>query len=116
MGKPEGKIEDYLIKQAEQNNCLCYKFVSPGKSGVPDRIVIAPPNKTLFVEVKAPNGKLRPLQKCVIRKMMQYGAPVFVTHTKQAVDEFIYFITKNDYDFICNHDHIPDIIKPETYF
>ena len=116
MGKPEGKIEDYLIKQVELNGCLCYKFVSPGKNGVPDRIVIAPPNKTIFVEVKAPYGRVRPLQRCAIRAMRKHGAPVFVAHTKEAVDILTQFITENDYDYICNHEHIPDIINPETYF
>ena len=52
MGKPEGTIENYLIKKATENNCLCYKFVSPGKRGVPDRIVIGK-GKTIFVELKS---------------------------------------------------------------
>ena len=29
MGKPEGIIEDYLIKQAENHDSVCYKFTSP---------------------------------------------------------------------------------------
>lgn len=44
------------------------KFVSPGRAGVADRIVLMPPynptadGRIWFVELKAPGKKLRPLQ------------------------------------------------------
>lgn len=116
MGKPEGKIEDYLLAQAGRNGCLCYKFTSPGTNGVPDRVIFIPPNKTIFVEVKAPKGHLRPLQKIIIKNMVRHGAVVFVTYTKPAVDILYNFVLNNSYEFICNQANIPDIIKPETYF
>lgn len=116
MGKSEGKIEDYLLAQACRNGCLCYKFTSPGTNGVPDRVIFIPPNKTIFVEVKAPEGHLRPLQKIMIKNMVRHGAVVFVTYTKPAVDILYDFVLNNSYEFICNQANIPDIIKPETYF
>lgn len=116
MGKPEGKIEDYLLAQAGRHGCLCYKFTSPGTNGVPDRVIFIPPDKTIFVEVKAPDGHLRPLQKVIIKNMIAHGAVVFVTYTKPAVDTLYNFVLNNSYEFICNRDNIPDIIKPETYF
>jgi hypothetical protein len=83
--KPEGEIENYILKQSEKNNVLCYKFVSPGNKGVPDRILIGN-GKTVFVELKAPGEKPRELQKYVIKKMKKAGADVRVADTKRDVD------------------------------
>lgn len=87
MGKPEGIIEDYLIKQSEKNNCLCFKFVSPGRRGVPDRIVIGK-GKTIFVELKSETGDLRKQQEFRIQQMTEHGADVRVLNTKTKIDEF----------------------------
>lgn len=87
MGKPEGIIEDYLYNQALKHNCLCFKFTSPGKRGVPDRIIIGY-GKTIFVELKSPVGTLRKQQKLRIKEMREHGADVRVLNTKKLVDEF----------------------------
>lgn len=86
MGKPEGTVESYLRKQANLHNYLCYKFVSPGNNGVPDRCLIGN-GKTFFVETKAPGGKPRKLQEKVMEKMKNHGATVFVIDTKEKVDK-----------------------------
>jgi len=41
----ESKIETHLREQIEAIGGLCYKFVSPGRRNVPDRIVLMPPRK-----------------------------------------------------------------------
>lgn len=58
----ERAIERYLIHEVKRRNGLALKFVSPGISGVPDRIVLLPRGKMAFVELKAPGATLRPLQ------------------------------------------------------
>ena len=50
----ESKIESYLRKQSKQYGFICYKWVSPGTNGVPDRILVGH-GLTLFVETKAPD-------------------------------------------------------------
>lgn len=87
MGKPEGKIEDYLIKKATEHNCLCYKFVSPGKRGVPDRIIIGY-GQTIFIELKSETGTLRKQQEYRIQEMQSHGASVLVLNTKEKIDQF----------------------------
>ena len=39
----ESSIESYLVRKVKEHGGLCYKFVSPGNPGVPDRIIITPP-------------------------------------------------------------------------
>lgn len=85
---PEGRIEDYLEKQCKKRKYLCYKFVSPGNRGVPDRIVVGG-GKTIFVELKAPGEEPRELQKYVIRKLRDNGATVYVIDSEKEIDELL---------------------------
>lgn len=82
----ENDVETYLRKKAESNGYLCYKFVSPGHNGVPDRLIIGY-GKTFFVETKAPGGVPRKLQQKVIARIRNHGADVYVIDTKAKVDE-----------------------------
>lgn len=88
MGKAEGIIENYLVRQAKSHGFLCYKFVSPSCSGVPDRILIGN-GHTIFVETKSKTGKLSELQKEIIKEMKKRGATVYVPYTKEQVDSII---------------------------
>lgn len=92
MGKPEGTIESYLEKQSEKHGCICYKFTSPGRKGMPDRIVIGIDKQnrkhTDFIETKAPGEKPRLLQEIVHDDMRKHGATVFVLSTKEQVDAY----------------------------
>lgn len=88
MGKPEGRVENRLVAAAKNRGYMCFKFVSPGKRGVPDRIVIAK-GRTIFVETKAPNGQLSAIQKHVIKQMRAAGADVRVAWSVEAVDNLI---------------------------
>lgn len=87
MGKPEAKVENYLLDKATKNGFLCYKFTSPGRRGVPDRIIIGR-GHTVFIETKAPNGEPSKIQKLTIKKMRAAGADVRLCYTRQQVDAF----------------------------
>lgn len=85
----ESLIEKRLKNKIEQLGGLCFKWVSPGRRGVPDRICILPKGRTIFVEMKAPDGVLSPLQKKRIRELEKLKHEVFVLASKQQVDDFI---------------------------
>ena len=59
----ESSIESYLVRKVKEHGGLCYKFVSPGNPGVPDRIIITPTGKTVYVELKTEIGRLAKVQK-----------------------------------------------------
>ena len=63
----EKTIEQKLVQAVKAKGGIAPKFVSPGFSGVPDRLILLPDGKCGFVEVKAPGEKPRPLQKSRIR-------------------------------------------------
>ena len=85
----ENKIERYLKKQVELLGGLALKFVSPGVSGVPDRIVLLPQGKIIFIELKAPGKKVRPIQEYRIKIIRALGFRVEIIDSTEKVDEFI---------------------------
>lgn len=85
----ERKVEEYLRDEIKKLNGKAYKFVSPGSSGVPDRIVLLPGGHVFFVEVKTEHGALTGLQKFHISKIENLGNKVWVVKGKNGVDEFI---------------------------
>lgn len=52
----EKDIERKLRLAIEARGGLCLKWVCPGWSGVPDRIVLLPRGRIVFVELKKPKG------------------------------------------------------------
>jgi hypothetical protein len=52
----EKDIEQTLVKMVRKRGGLCLKWVCPGWAGVPDRIVLLPGGKIIFVELKRPSG------------------------------------------------------------
>lgn len=86
----ERDIEKYLKTNIEKNGGMCLKFVSPGKSGVPDRLCLLNGGIHFFVEVKAPGEKTRPLQAKCHREFLHLGHPVYIVDCKEHVDELIY--------------------------
>jgi hypothetical protein len=52
----EKDIERKLREMVERRGGKCLKWVCPGWSGVPDRIVLLPGGRCVFVETKRPKG------------------------------------------------------------
>ena len=74
----EKDIERALIIQVKRRGGLCPKWISPGLSGVPDRLILLPEGRVAFAELKAPGKTLRPLQLMRKRQLEQLGFRVFV--------------------------------------
>ena len=86
----EKEIERYLCQQVKKRlGGMALKFVSPGLSGVPDRVVLLPGGKITFVETKAPGKNLRKLQEYVCGMIAALGFEVRRIDTKPGVDAFI---------------------------
>lgn len=74
----ESKIEARLRDEIRALGGRCYKWVSPGQNGVPDRIVIMPGGRIYFIELKAPQKAPRELQKIVHGDLRDLGCTVLV--------------------------------------
>jgi hypothetical protein len=85
----EKDIERWLRKEVERRGGLCLKWVSPGCRGVPDRIIITPEGRTVYVELKTDAGRLSPGQAHVIGRLRCRGADVRVLHGVEQVKAFV---------------------------
>ena len=85
----ENVIEGYLRDRVKSVGGRAYKFISPGNSGVPDRLVLLPGGRCIFVELKAPGKEPTPIQLLQHKKLRALGFIVLVIDSKEKVDEFI---------------------------
>jgi hypothetical protein len=85
MTQLERDIESALVGMVKQHDGLCLKWVCPGRSGVPDRIILLPGGHIIFVETKRPKGgRVDPLQLWWREKLKSLG--------------FRHYIIKNETD------------------
>lgn len=73
----EKAVESKLVKAVKAKGGLAPKFVSPGLDGVPDRLVLLPGGRIAFIELKAENKKMRPLQVRRKRQLETLGFSVY---------------------------------------
>lgn len=85
----ESTIEAKLVKAVKAAGGLCYKFVSPGNPGVPDRIVILPGGRTIYVELKTEVGRLSRIQKWQHDEIRRRGADVRTLKGPEQVAAFV---------------------------
>ncbi|AYD44698.1 VRR-NUC domain-containing protein [Yersinia rochesterensis] len=78
----EDSIEDNLVKEVKKSGGIAYKFVSPGRRSVPDRLVLLPDGKVIFVECKAPGEKPTSAQLREHEKLRALGFIVHVLNSK----------------------------------
>lgn len=85
----EKHIEAYLVKRVKAMGGIAYKFTSPGHRGVADRIVCLPGGVVWFIELKAPGGRLSPLQKVFADDMKRLGQKYACLWSREQVDGWI---------------------------
>jgi hypothetical protein len=80
----EKHIEQRLVAAVRARGGLPLKFISPGMDGVPDRLVLLPGGMIAFIELKAPDKKMRPLQ---VKRKSQLEALGFLVYCIDDMDQ-----------------------------
>ena len=87
----EAQIERKICDHAQKLGLLQYKFTSPGRAGVPDRLLIAPDGTVFMIEFKTPTGRLSALQINEHRRLSEHNITVHVVDNvaegKRIIDE-----------------------------
>lgn len=76
----ESEIEKILVEEVRSAGGIAYKFSSPGNDGVPDRLIVLPGGRVIFVELKTKRGKLTKLQKMQLNRLWNRGAVAYCVH------------------------------------
>ena len=84
----EKTVEAALVKRVKELGGIAYKWTSPGRTGVPDRIVMIPGGKIIFVELKSPTGKLTVRQEREHDTIRALGFDVIVINSVEAARAF----------------------------
>jgi len=85
----ESAVERKLVDGIRKAGGWAIKLVSPGNSGVPDRLVLMPGGRVIFVELKTDTGRVSPLQQQVHDRLRGMGMDVRVLYGIVAVREFL---------------------------
>ena len=85
----EKDIERGLRDKVEEAGGRCLKWVCPGWAGVPDRIVLLPGGRVIFVETKRPKGGvLSARQKWWRRELQRLGFDYYYVYDMEGVRTF----------------------------
>ncbi len=74
----EKDIEKKVCDYAKTKNVLVYKFTSPARAAVPDRLFIGPKGRVWFVEFKREGQKPTPAQEREHTRLRGHSVSVFV--------------------------------------
>ena len=87
----EKQVETYLIQQVRKKlGGTAYKFTSPGRRSVPDRLCVVP-GEVFFVECKATGEVATPAQLREHERLRNLDQWVYVVSSKYAIDKIIKF-------------------------
>ena len=87
----EKDIEKKLRREVGFHGGFCLKWVCPGWTGVPDRIILLPGARIYFVETKRPKGgKLSAMQKKWGEWLKALGFDYCVIWDEDDLETFLY--------------------------
>lgn len=74
----EKQIEAKVCDYAKEKGLLVYKFTSPARAAVPDRLFVLPSGRTFFCEFKREGQKPTPAQEREHHRLRLHKVCVFV--------------------------------------
>ena len=83
----ERVIEAHLVKRVKEAGGIAFKFTSPQRRSVTDRIVVLPGNVIEFVELKATGAKPTDNQLREHARLKALGCTVLVIDNKEDIDK-----------------------------
>ena len=85
----EKQIEEKVNTYAKEQGYLVYKFTSPQRAAVPDRLYITPRGKVFFCEFKREGQRPTPAQDREHERLREQGVRVFVIDNVQAGKDMV---------------------------
>lgn len=85
----EKQIEKKVCDYAKTKGMLVYKFTSPARASVPDRLLITPDGEVFFIEFKRQGGKPTEGQVREIARLKQQNVTVDIIDNVEDGKQFV---------------------------
>ncbi len=85
----ERTVEQHLVHGLDQIGVPCEKFIPDHRRGMPDRLALLPGGRVIWIELKAPGGRLSEIQQVTHHKMEKLGQIVKVVWSIEEADKLI---------------------------
>lgn len=85
----EKALERYLRERVADLGGLCLKYTNAAESGFPDRVVLLPRGRVMWVELKSLGEHPRPLQLYRHRQLLTVGQEVWVADSREKIDHML---------------------------
>ena len=85
----EKAIEAYLVRRAKEEGLLCLKYSSANTTGYPDRLLLLPDRRVVWIEIKTKGKHPNKLQLLRHDELRRHGHTVYVADSREQVDEII---------------------------
>ena len=83
----EKSVEQYLRRAIIARGGMAIKLDS--EAGLPDRLVVLPGGRNIYVELKRPDGRVSEIQKVMHQRLRNLGQKVYVLWNFEQVDRFV---------------------------
>jgi hypothetical protein len=84
----EKAVEQRLKRGAESAGCMCIKL-APTIAGLPDRLVVLPGGRVVWVELKTDTGRVRKVQERMHARLRAKGHDVRILYGTDDVADFL---------------------------
>ena len=90
----EKAIERYLVDEVKKLGGVCLKYSNQNMAGFPDRLILLPGARTIWVELKSRGKHTTALQDIRLRTLNKLGYDTYICDSKELVDECLKFYRK----------------------
>lgn len=85
----EKSIERYLVDKAKDLGMPCLKYSNPNMVGYPDRLLVLPDARVVWIELKSRGKKPTKIQLARHEELRRIGHAVRVIDNKADIDELL---------------------------
>ena len=85
----EANLERHFMREVKLRGGWAIKMNPIGLRGIPDRLVLMPGGRVIFVELKTDRGRLSKIQQAVHRKLLALGMTVETLKGRGDIDEWL---------------------------
>ena len=85
----EKAIERYLVDEIHKLGGVCLKYSNQNMVGFPDRLILLPGARTIWVELKSRGKHTTALQDIRLRTLNKLGYDTYICDNKEEIDKII---------------------------